>query len=245
MTVSFNLCVSGSFFLFVSGCTLLGNHYISDEEKLALIEDAEKQYVQELSKDITLFKNVAFGLGLPLRKYLNEDQHIKGKRILDLGAGSGVLSLIALTRGAKKAVATEINPYAVANANYNAERFDFKDRMDVRLVSLEKQGAYSVIDPTEQFDIIVSNPPQGTEQPTTFYEYSYSDPKLAFLKSILIGLNAHLSPAGKGVFALYKRGLTLAYQVAKEHDLHVAIYLQTNNRNGTYYIVEITRQQEK
>ena len=162
---------------------------------------------------------------------------------LDLGAGSGVLSLIALKNGAKKSVATEINPYAVANAVYNAERLGFKNKMDVRLVSMDKQGAYSVIDKNERFDLIASNPPQGREDPEDIYDYSHTDPDLAFLKSILEGLKGHLTPNGKGVFALYNRELELAYQMAKEHSLEVNLYLQTQNRNGYYYIVEIKRRQ--
>ena len=226
-------------FVLVSGCSHVNNVSLTDDDVKTLAEKSKAQYVEELSQEIAIFDNVAFGLGLPLRKYLNREQVVDGKMILDLGAGSGVLSLIALKNGAKMSVATEINPYAVANAVYNAERFGFKDKMDVRLVPMDKQGAYSVIDNNEKFDLIVSNPPQGREEPEDIYEYSHSDPDLAFLKSILEGLKGHLTPEGKGVFALYNRGLELAYQMAKEHGLEVNIYLQTQNRNGYYYIVEI------
>ena len=233
------LCVC----VLVSGCSHLNNISLSDDEIETLIKNSKKQYVEELSQEIAIFDNVAFGLGLPLRKYLNDDQNVKGKMILDLGAGSGVLSLIALKNGARKSVATEINPYAVANAVYNAERFGFKDKMEVRLVSMDKQGAYSVIDKNERFDLIVSNPPQGVGHPNNIYDYSHTDPDLAFLKSILEGLQEHLTPNGKGVFALYYRGLELAHQVAREHGLDVSIYLKTTNKNGIYHIVEIKRQQ--
>ena len=233
------LCVC----VFVGGCSHLSNKSLSDDEIATQIEKSKKQYVEELSQEIAIFDNVAFGLGLPLRRYLNEDKNVTGKMILDLGAGSGVLSLIALKNGAKKSVATEINPYAVANAVYNAERLGFKNKMDVRLVSMDKQGAYSVIDKNERFDLIASNPPQGREDPEDIYDYSHTDPDLAFLKSILEGLKGHLTPNGKGVFALYNRELELAYQMAKEHSLEVNLYLQTQNRNGYYYIVEIKRRQ--
>ena len=233
------LCVC----VLVGGCSHLSNKSLSDDEIATQIEKSKKQYVEELSQEIAIFDNVAFGLGLPLRRYLNEDKNVTGKMILDLGAGSGVLSLIALKNGAKKSVATEINPYAVANAVYNAERLGFKNKMDVRLVSMDKQGAYSVIDKNERFDLIASNPPQGREDPEDIYDYSHTDPDLAFLKSILEGLKGHLTPNGKGVFALYNRELELAYQMAKEHSLEVNLYLQTQNRNGYYYIVEIKRRQ--
>lgn len=233
------LCVC----VLVSGCSHLNNGSLSHDEIKMLIEESEKQYVDELSQKIAIFDEVAFGLGRPLRSYLNQEKIVKGKTILDLGAGSGVLSLIALKNGANKAVATDINPYAVANAVYNAEHLGFKDNMDVRLVSMDKQGAYSVIDKNERFDLIVSNPPQGQDLPNNFYEYSLKDLNLAFLSSILEGLKGHLTPNGTGVFALYSRSLELAYKMASEHGLDVSIYLKTYNKNGTYYIVEITRQQ--
>lgn len=226
----------------LSGCSHLNSTYLADDEIATLIEESKKQYVEELSLEIAIFDNVAFGLGLPLRKYLNENKFLNGKVILDLGAGSGVLSLIALKSGAIKSVATEINPYAVANAIYNAERLGFKEKMEVRLVSMDKQGAYSVIDKNERFDFIVSNPPQDRSQPKTIYDYSHAAPDLAFLRSILEGLKGHLTPGGKGVFALYGRGLELAHQVASEYGLEVSIYLKTNNKNGVYYIVEIKSQ---
>lgn len=229
--------------LLMSGCSHLNNTSPSHEEIAALIEKSEPQYVEELSREIAIFQNVAFGLGLPLRKYLNEEQNVKGKMILDLGTGSGVLSLIALKNGASKSVATEINQYAVANAAYNAERLGFKDKMDVRLVPMDKQGAYSVIDKNERFDLIISNPPQHPEHPTNIYEYSYADPELAFLISILEGLKGYLTPGGKGVFALYDQGLELAQQMAREHGFDVNVLLKTYNRNGTYYLVEIRSHQ--
>ncbi|WP_455202569.1 50S ribosomal protein L11 methyltransferase [Kaarinaea lacus] len=227
----------------MTGCTLLNNSSLSDDEINTLIQTSKKQYVKQLSREVAVFDNVAFGLGLPLRNYLNNERIVKGKTILDLGAGSGVLSLIALQSGAKKSVATEINPYAVANAVYNAERLGFENKMDVRLVSMDNQGAYSVIANNEKFDLIVSNPPQGLGYPNKIYDYSHTDSNLAFLTSILEGLKEHLTPDGKGVFALYDRGLELAQQVAGEQGLDVNIYLKTYNRNGVYYLVEIQSRQ--
>lgn len=229
-----------SVFLLVSGCSHFHNDPLSSKETESLVEKSTKHYVEELSQEIAVFENVAVGLGLPLRRYLNEEQNVKGKRLLDLGAGSGVLSLIALNKGAQQPVATDINSYAVANAAYNAERLGFKDKLDVRLVSLDQQGAYSVINKNEKFDLIVSNPPQGREPPEDIYDFSHTDPDLAFLRSILDGLKEHLTPNGKGVFALYYRGLKFAQRMANEKELAVKIILSTTNKNGDYYIVEVT-----
>lgn len=227
----------------VNACVHINDASLTANEIDSLIKTSKTQYVRELSAEMAIFSQVAFGLGLPLRKYLNNRQQVKGKTILDLGAGSGILSLIALKNGAERAVATEINPYAVANANYNAEQSGYKDRMDVRLVSMDNPGAYSVIADNEKFDLIVSNPPQGRDAPKNIYEYSHSDPELAFFLSMLTGLEKHLTENGKGVFALYYRTLTIAQQMTSELKLVVTVLLETENRNGLYYLVEVKRQQ--
>ena len=236
----FRVVLTVCFCIFLNACSHTSAGIASHAESAPLANTTQKQYVAELSQDIEIFDTVAFGLGLPLRKYLNDTQAVNGKTILDLGAGSGVLSFIALKNGALKSVATDINPNAVANAEHNARRLGFGDKIEVRLVPMDKQGAYSVIKQNEKFDLIVSNPPQHPEQPMTLYEYSYADPKLAFLRSMLEGLNEHLNPGGKGVFALYDQGLNLARQMAHQHGFDVKIQVKTKNRNGTYYLVELT-----
>lgn len=228
------ICVLGS------ACSQMHNPSLSRTDIDVLVESSRKEYVLELSREIAVFDNVGFGLGLPLREYLNNQQVVKGKTILDLGTGAGVFALIALKNGASKAVATEINQYAIANAVYNAEQLGFKEKMDVRLVSMNKPGAYSVIAESEKFDLIVSNPPQDKDHPETIYDYSYADPNLSFLRSILKGLKQHLTPGGKGVFALYAQSLGLTHYLAEQYGLDVNVYLETENRNGLYYLVEVT-----
>lgn len=224
---------------FLSACSTTPLSPVPDPSALAV--SARLEHVKELSGDIAIFDEVAFGLGLPLRQYLNETGNIKGKMILDLGAGAGVLSLIALKNGAEKAVATDINPNAVANAIYNAQQSKLDHKMEARLVSTDNPGAYSVIGEDERFDFIVSNPPQIKAEPKNYYEYSYNDPELSFLRSIIEGLGDHLTPEGKGVFALYDIGLEMAKQIAEERGLGVNIHLKTRNQYGNYHIVEITR----
>ena len=114
--------------LSVSACAHIEQPALSVSEIQVLVKNSKQHYVEELSREIVVFDNVAVGLGLPLRNYLNVEQTVKGKAILDLGAGVGVLSLIALKNGAASSVATDINQYAITNAVYNAEQLGFKDK---------------------------------------------------------------------------------------------------------------------
>jgi methylase of polypeptide subunit release factors len=232
-------------FALVTGCATSNTVSLPVTEKSTLIKNAKKQYVNELSYEIAVFDEVAFGLGLPLRQYLKETRNVKGKTVLDLGAGTGVLALIALKSGATKAIATDINPNAVANAIHNAELLGLENQMDVRLVSMDNPGAYSVMGKNEKFDLIISNPPQRKHEPKTIYEYSYKDLNLSFLRSIIEGLRDHLTPDGRGVFALYDEALVLTQQLAGEYGLDVNIYLKTTNRFGNYYVVEISNRKRQ
>ncbi len=63
-----------------------------------------------------------WGGGLALARHvLNRPRMVRGKRVLDLGAGSGVVAIAAMKAGAKSALAADVDPYAVAAIALNAE----------------------------------------------------------------------------------------------------------------------------
>lgn len=49
------------------------------------------------------------------------DQELKGKRTLDCGCGTGILSIVAARCGAREAVCYDIDEWSVRNARHNAE----------------------------------------------------------------------------------------------------------------------------
>jgi ribosomal protein L11 methyltransferase len=79
------------------------------------------------SSDRAVYLNdpgMAFGTGLHASTRLCleilETLDLAGKRVLDVGCGSGILGLCALLLGAKNAVGVDIDPYAVRTAKANA-----------------------------------------------------------------------------------------------------------------------------
>jgi len=85
--------------------------------------------------------------GLALARFLAEHpQWVKGKRVLDFGAGSGVAGIAAMKAGALEVVACDLDPIALASCKanadlngvmlaYSADFFAEADRFDLILVA--------------------------------------------------------------------------------------------------------------
>ena len=75
--------------------------------------------------DITIDAHQAFGTGnhettrMIVGRMLDMD--LKGKRVLDCGSGTGILSIVAAKCGAKEAVAYDIDEWSADNTRHNAE----------------------------------------------------------------------------------------------------------------------------
>lgn len=80
------------------------------------------------------------------------DIPLDGRRILDCGTGTGILSIAALKCGAGEAVAYDIDEWSADNARHNAELNEVGDRMEVLL------GNAGILTHVEGiFDIVLAN----------------------------------------------------------------------------------------
>lgn len=136
-----------------------------------------------------------------LRKMIVDDSIADGRSVLEIGTGTGLLSLVCLANGAKKVVATDINPAAVANARYNAARVELESNLEVRQVDRKDPNAFAVIKPTERFDLILSNPPWEDGKVDQPSDHAFYDPNFALMDSLLDGLPVHLNPGGRCLLA--------------------------------------------
>lgn len=91
--------------------------------------------------------------------------NIKGRKILDLGTGCGIIALFAKKRGAKYVLGTDINPRAIANAQYNLKTA-FKDQENIEF---KQSDLFENVD--GKFDIIVFHAPYFDQKPASLYEY--------------------------------------------------------------------------
>ena len=159
--------------------------------------------IEDLPQPLALFKTVFWEPrdSESLRQWIREPGRMVDKEVLEIGTGSGLLALCMLQAGARRAVATDINPAAIANADYNAEQLGLGSRLELRYVDPANPAAYAVIRPGEQFDYIVSNPPWEDAKAQSVDQYALYDERYQLLDSLLEGLPRHLKPGGKALLA--------------------------------------------
>lgn len=116
---------------------------------------------------------------------------IKGRRVLDMGTGTGVLALLAARLGARAVVATDSNPKAVANARLNVERFTLEHTIEVRGPADLFRSVRG-----ETFDVILFNAPWILGEPQTLYDTANYDPGYRVIDGFIQAAPEHLSPGG-------------------------------------------------
>jgi release factor glutamine methyltransferase len=93
-----------------------------------------------------------------------ETVKMEGRRVLDMGTGSGIIALRCAARGAT-VTAADINPDAVATSKSNADR----NGLVIRAVLSDLFDALK----GESFDLIVINPPYYPKDPVGMAEYAW------------------------------------------------------------------------
>jgi release factor glutamine methyltransferase len=85
---------------------------------------------------------------------------LTGKRVAEVGTGSGILALAAARAGAEMVVAIDINPNAALSADENAVLNGYGDR-----VFAVTSNLLSALAPRPLFDVILSSPPSFAGKP--------------------------------------------------------------------------------
>ena len=144
---------------------------------------------------------------------------LQGAHVLEIGLGSGVLSIGALKAGAKQVTALEINPRAKLYAGLNALLNGISDGLCIIDGDVEDPWA-----PVKGniFDYIISNPPfMPTPPESSHYFHSGGGGILGmdFLANIFRQLDDHLSPTGHAQFVTAAPG---------DHNLPTALLALVN-----------------
>ena len=169
--------------------------------------DGTRQILEESRKEATSYKTVVAGrefIVLPnvfSPKYFNDTelfaQHlpvVKGEVVLEIGPGTGAISVTAIFKGAKKVVAIDINPDAVRNTEENIRLHGLQGVAEVREGDL-----YSALKVGEKFDTIFWNTPFGLVEDENIpdLEKAVFDPGYKSTKRFVKEAEQHLELNGR------------------------------------------------
>ncbi len=111
---------------------------------------------------------VDFGTDVMLRTFLNENKKLENIRILDIGCGYGVVSVVLKRFFEKvKILSTDVNERALELTKENIQKNNRTDDFEVR-----KSFVFDNI--SENFDVILSNPPIRAGKQVIFEIYEKS-----------------------------------------------------------------------
>lgn len=123
-------------------------------EDMVLVRAAFHQLNRKFPIEIIITPKMSFGTGhhqtthLMLSNQLKVDH--KGKRVMDAGCGTAILSIMASKAGAKEVEAFDIDEWSVINGKENAE---VNKTPNIRI----QQGSISDLKFSESFDIVLAN----------------------------------------------------------------------------------------
>ena len=159
-----------------------GQHRVREQrtDVHSVIEDlrreTEPHHVQVAGLDLVVLPGVLSPRLSHAPDALMTKWHIStGARVLDLGCGSGVLGLAALTEGASRLVALDVNPAAVETTQLNLQRLGYADVGECRL-----SDTYSALRHGEVFDVIIFAAPYWNRKAADDLEKSCFDSDYVF-----------------------------------------------------------------
>ena len=118
---------------------------------------------------------------------------LRGRRVADIGTGSGILALAAARAGASSVVALDINPNAAWAANENARINGLGDRVTGVCSNLLSGLAARPL-----FDIIVPNPPYFAGEPRDLADRAWhSGPSHRDIVELFVQARERLAPDGR------------------------------------------------
>ena len=140
----------------------------SNDNLLSIFEIETKknffwEYIPELERHLAIKESVMSPVALSSKLFLHlikeKKDLFKGKKVLDLGTGTGILA-IELARYGAKVIAIDINPEAIENIKLNIllEDSDIRNLIVVGISDLYK-NIYEITNREQVFDYIFFNAP--------------------------------------------------------------------------------------
>ncbi len=142
----------------------------------------------QLSIPTEVFHPAFFGSSKVFLHFLRRQQ-LSGKTLLEVGSGSGILSLFAARAGAE-VIAIDINPAAVEATNYNAAL----NELDISVL----QSDLFLHLPPQKFERIIVNPPFFPASPHDPGSHAwYCGPAFEYFERFFGEVDAYLEESGR------------------------------------------------
>ncbi len=150
---------------------------------------------------------------------------LKGEDFLEIGCGTGAVSIHAAWKGAQRIVSTDINPVAVENTLANIRAYNLTHVIDVRNGDL-----FAPLHQSEKFDTIFWNTPNGFVEtdPATMLERAVFDPQYRYTERFISQAKVWLKPNGRLLigFSSTLGRLDLLEKFCKQAGIELRLLLQ-------------------
>jgi release factor glutamine methyltransferase len=117
---------------------------------------------------------------------------------LEIGCGTGVISVFASRAGAKRVVVVDVNPVAVRNTQINFERFCITS--GEALLSDVFENVNGI------FDVVLWNAPYHGSEPTDILERGCTDNNYHSIRRFFDEVSSYLKPGGTIVLSFSESG---------------------------------------
>jgi release factor glutamine methyltransferase len=157
---------------------------------------------------------------------------LRGKCVVDVGTGSGILALAAARAGAEHVIATDINFNAALATAENARANGVGER-----VSAACSDLLSALAPRPLFDVILSNVPKHAGEPRDLADRGWhAGPNYSGIAALFDQSRERLKPAGRlyfmvssdsdlDLFHILIRRAGLQARVAYEHSIFIESFV--------------------
>ena len=120
-----------------------------------VVHDSRYQVPEGFKYDILINPHMAFGTGSheTTRMILHalSEMDLREKRIVDAGTGTGILSIMAVMRGAADVLAYDIDEWSVENTTENLKANGMEGRVSVKL------GDAKLLEDVSEVDLLIAN----------------------------------------------------------------------------------------
>ncbi len=189
----------------------------------------------QLTIPVGIFHPSLFFSTKTMCKWITE-QNIQNKKILEIGCGSGAISITAAKNGAH-VICCDINPTAVKATLNNAKI----NKVELKSI---RSDLFECIEATN-FDLILNNPPYYPKDPANIEEHAWNaGHDLAYFKRLFKDAKEHLATNGKVLLVLSDEcNIDLINQIAKKEEFEEKlIYTRPTFIEKTYILqYEIAR----